>query len=241
MRSQGEKCAHNFLAPPAKIGGAGGWLKGQRKHSQKKAAGRQRRTASAGSDSDQARAPPPKGARKPEGRRPAKPREKRAAIAGPRRGGPGPGERRESTSERAAERDTGARSEKKARAAKPGVALTLVLLLSEVLRRWGAGPKRLRAPRGAKAEREAAAKPPRPQWGLGLLARLRERPIAPQERICRRLVSDGATGGRGPPAGDSQGARPEHGRVHQEIHAKKEPRIYTSVFSCYHCYCHTTG
>ena len=75
MRSQGEKCAHNFLAPPAKIGGAGGWLKGQRKHSQKKAAGRQRRTASAGSDSDQARAPPPKGARKPEGRRPAKPRE----------------------------------------------------------------------------------------------------------------------------------------------------------------------
>ena len=177
MRSQGEKCAHNFLAPPAKIGGAGGWLKGQRKHSQKKAAGRQRRTASAGSDSDQARAPPPKGARKPEGRRPAKPREKRAAIAGPRRGGPGPGERRESTSERAAERDTGARSEKKARAAKPGVALTLVLLLSEVLRRGGAGPKRLRAPRGAKAEREAAAKPPRPQWGLGLLARLRERPI----------------------------------------------------------------
>ena len=85
----------------------------------------------------------------------------------------------------------------------------------------GAGPKRLRAPRGAKAEREAAAKPPRPQWGLGLLARLRYRPIAPQERICRRLVSDGATGGRGPPAGDSQGARPEHGRVHQEIHAKK--------------------
>ena len=113
MRSQGEKYAHNFLAPPAKIGGAGGWLKGQWKHSQKKAAGRQRRTASAGSDSDQARAPPPKGARKPEGRRPAKPREKRAAIAGPRRGGPGPGERRESTSERAAERDTGARSEKK--------------------------------------------------------------------------------------------------------------------------------
>lgn len=88
MRSQGEKYAHNFLAPPAKIGGAGGWLKGQWKHSQKKAAGRQRRTASAGSDSDQARAPPPKGARKPEGRRPAKPREKRAAIAGPRRGGP---------------------------------------------------------------------------------------------------------------------------------------------------------
>ena len=42
-----------------------------------------------------------------------------------------------STSERAAERDTGARSEKKARAAKPGVALTLVLLLSEVLRRGG--------------------------------------------------------------------------------------------------------
>ena len=213
MRSQGEKYAHNFLAPPAKIGGAGGWLKGQWKHSQKKAAGRQRRTASAGSDSDQARAPPPKGARKPEGRRPAKPREKRAAIAGPRRGGPGPGERRESTSERAAERDTGARSEKKARAAKPGVALTLVLLLSEVLRRGGAGPKRLRAPRGAKAEREAAAKPPRPQWGLGLLARLRERPIAPQERICRRLVSDGATGGRGPPDGDSRGARPERGRV----------------------------
>lgn len=137
MRSQGEKYAHNFLAPPAKIGGAGGWLKGQWKHSQKKAAGRQRRTASAGSDSDQARAPPPKGARKPEGRRPAKPREKRAAIAGPRRGGPGPGERRESTSERAAGRDTGARSEKKARAAKPGVALTLVLLLSEVLRRGG--------------------------------------------------------------------------------------------------------
>ena len=146
MRSQGEKYAHNFLAPPAKIGGAGGWLKGQWKHSQKKAAGRQRRTASAGSDSDQARAPPPKGARKPEGRRPAKPREKRAAIAGPRR----------------------------------GVALTLVLLLSEVLRRGGAGPKRLRAPRGAKAEREAAAKPPRPQWGLGLLARLRERPMRPR-------------------------------------------------------------
>lgn len=24
MRSQGEKYAHNFLAPPAKIGGAGG-------------------------------------------------------------------------------------------------------------------------------------------------------------------------------------------------------------------------
>lgn len=139
-------------------------MKGQRKHSQKKAAGRQRRTASAGSDSDQARAPPPKGAREPAGRRPA--------TAGPRRGGPGPKERRESTSERAAERDTGARSEKKARAAKPGVALTLVLLLSEVLRRGGAGPKRLRAPRGAKAEREAAAKPPRPQWGLGLLARL---------------------------------------------------------------------
>lgn len=90
MRSQGEKYAHNFLAPPAKIGGAGGWLKGQWKHSQKKAAGRQRRTASAGSDSDQARAPPPKGARKPEGRRPAKPREKRAAIAGPRRGGTRP-------------------------------------------------------------------------------------------------------------------------------------------------------
>lgn len=147
-------------------------MKGQRKHSQKKAAGRQRRTASAGSDSDQARAPPPKGAREPAGRRPAKPLAKRAATAGPRRGGPGPKERRESTSERAAERDTGARSEKKARAAKPGVALTLVLLLSEVLRRGGAGPKRLRAPRGAKAEREAAAKPPRPQWGLGLLARL---------------------------------------------------------------------
>jgi len=69
---------------------------------------------------------------------------------------------------------------KKARAAKPGVALTLVLLLSEVLRRGGAGPKRLRAPRGAKAEREAAAKPPRPQWGLGLLARLRERPMRPR-------------------------------------------------------------
>lgn len=85
-----------------------------------------------------------------------------------------------STSERAAERDTGARSEKKARAAKPGVALTLALLLSEVLRRGGAGPKRLRAPRGAKAEREAAAKPPRPQWGLGLLARLRERPMRPR-------------------------------------------------------------
>lgn len=33
------KCAHNFLAPPAKIGGAGGWLKGQRKHSQKKSGG----------------------------------------------------------------------------------------------------------------------------------------------------------------------------------------------------------
>lgn len=71
----------------------------------------------------------------------------------------------------------GSAKRKKARAAKPGVALTLVLLLSEVLRRGGAGPKRLRAPRGAKAEREAAAKPPRPQWGLGLLARLRERPI----------------------------------------------------------------
>lgn len=123
MRSQGEKYAHNFLAPPAKIGGAGGWLKGQRKHSQKKAAGRQRRTASAGSDSDQARAPPPKGARKPEGRRPAKPREKRAAIAGPRRGGPGPGERRVSTSERAAERDTGARSEKKGKGGEAGRSL----------------------------------------------------------------------------------------------------------------------
>lgn len=241
MRSQGEKYAHNFLAPPAKIGGAGGWLKGQWKHSQKKAAGRQRRTASAGSDSDQARAPPPKGARKPEGRRPAKPREKRAAIAGPRRGGTRP--RRAAREHKRTSRRTrhGSAKRKKARAAKPGVALTLVLLLSEVLRRGGAGPKRLRAPRGAKAEREAAAKPPRPQWGLGLLARLRERPIAPQKRICRRLVSDGATGGRGPPAGDSQGARPEHGRVHQEIHAKKEPRIYTSVFSCYHCYCHTTG
>lgn len=123
MRSQGEKYAHNFLAPPAKIGGAGGGLKGQWKHSQKKAAGRQRRTASAGSDSDQARAPPPKGARKPEGRRPAKPREKRAAIAGPRRGGPGPGERRESTSERAAERDTGARSEKKSKGGEAGRSL----------------------------------------------------------------------------------------------------------------------
>lgn len=123
MRSQGEKYAHNFLAPPAKIGGAGGWLKGQWKHSQKKAAGRQRRTASAGSDSDQARAPPPKGARKPEGRRPAKPREKRAAIAGPWRGGPGPGERRESTSERAAERDTGARSEKKSKGGEAGRSL----------------------------------------------------------------------------------------------------------------------
>ena len=95
----------------------------------------------------------------------------------------------------------------------------------------GAGPKRLRAPRGAKAEREAAAKPPRPHWGLGLLARLRERPIfAPQERICRRLVSDGATGGRGPPAGDSQGVRPEHGRVHQEVHAKKKNRGFTPRF-----------
>lgn len=216
-------------------------MKGQWKHSQKKAAGRQRRTASAGSDSDQARAPPPKGARKPEGRRPAKPREKRAAIAGPRRGGPGPGERRESTSERAAERDTGARSEKKSKGGEAGRSLNPCPFVERSATPGGAGPKRLRAPRGAKAEREAAAKPPRPQWGLGLLARLRERPIAPQERICRRLVSDGATGGRGPPAGDSQGARPEHGRVHQEIHAKKEPRIYTSVFSCYHCYCHTTG
>lgn len=130
MRSQGEKCAHNFLAPPAKIGGAGGWLKGQRKHSQKKAAGRQRRTASAGSDSDQARAPPPKGARKPEGRRPAKPREKRAAIAGPRRGDRPRRAASEHKRTEPAERDTGARSEKKARAAKPGVALTLVLLLS---------------------------------------------------------------------------------------------------------------
>lgn len=101
MRSQGEKYAHNFLAPPAKIGGAGGWLKGQWKHSQKKAAGRQRRTASAGSDSDQARAPPPKGARKPEGRRPAKPREKRAAIAGPRRLGPGGGDPAQESGERA--------------------------------------------------------------------------------------------------------------------------------------------
>lgn len=125
----------------------------------------------------------------------------------------------------------GSAKRKKARAAKPGVALTLVLLLSEVLRRGGAGPKRLRAPRGAKAEREAAAKPPRPHWGLGLLARLRERPIfAPQERICRRLVSDGATGGRGPPAGDSQGVRPEHGRVHQEVHAKKKNRGFTPRF-----------
>ena len=118
-----------------------------------------------------------------------------------------------STSERAAERDTGARSEKKARAAKPGVALTLVLLLSEVLRRGGAGPKRLRAPRGATAEREAAAKPPRPQWGLGLLARLRERPIAPQERISSTLVSDAYTPGRGTADGDSQRATTERGRV----------------------------
>lgn len=136
MRSQGEKYAHNFLAPPAKIGGAGGWLKGQWKHSQKKAAGRQRRTASAGSDSDQARAPPPKGARKPEGRRPAKPREKRAAIAGPR-GGTRP--RRAAREHKRTSRRTrhGSAKRKKARAAKPGVALTLVLLLSEVLRRGG--------------------------------------------------------------------------------------------------------
>lgn len=180
MRSQGEKYAHNFLAPPAKIGGAGGWLKGQWKHSQKKAAGRQRRTASAGSDSDQARAPPPKGARKPEGRRPAKPREKRAAIAGPRRGGDPAQESGERAQANEPQNETREREAKKARAAKPGVALTLVLLLSEVLRRGGAGPKRLRAPRGAKAEREAAAKPPRPQWGLGLLARLRERPMRPR-------------------------------------------------------------
>ena len=118
MRSQGEKYAHNFLAPPAKIGGAGGWLKGQWKHSQKKAAGRQRRTASAGSDSDQARAPPPKGAREPDGRRPAKPREKRAAIAGPRRGDPAQesGERAQAnepqneTREREAKKKQGRRS-----------------------------------------------------------------------------------------------------------------------------------
>lgn len=135
MRSQGEKYAHNFLAPPAKIGGAGGWLKGQWKHSRKKRRGGRGAQRAPGAIATKREPPPPKGARKPEGRRPAKPREKRAAIAGPRRGGPGPGERRESTSERAAERDTGARSEKKARAAKPGVALTLVLLLSEVLRR----------------------------------------------------------------------------------------------------------
>lgn len=113
MRSQGEKCAHNFLAPPAKIGGAGGWLKGQRKNSQKKSGGAAKtHSERPGAIATKREPPPPKGARKPEGRRPAKPREKRAAIAGPRRGGPGPGERRESTSERAAERDTGARSEK---------------------------------------------------------------------------------------------------------------------------------
>lgn len=165
-------CEFVVIFAPQKITGKRYGANGKRGTAQK-AAGRQRRTASAGSDSDQARAPPPKGARKPEGRRPAKPREKRAAIAGPRRGGPGPGERRESASERAAKRDPGARSEKKARAAKP----------------------------------------PRPQWGLGLGRAWRERPILPQERICRRLVSDGAPGGRGPPDGDSRGARPERGRV----------------------------
>lgn len=133
-------CEFVVIFAPQKITGKRYGANGKRGTAQK-AAGRQRRTASAGSDSDQARAPPPKGARKPEGRRPAKPREKRAAIAGPRRGGPGPGERRESASERAAKRDPGARSEKKARAAKPGEAFTLVLLLSGVLCRGGAGPK----------------------------------------------------------------------------------------------------
>ena len=88
-------CDFVVIFAPQKITGKRYGANGKRGTAQK-AAGRQRRTASAGSDSDQARAPPPKGARKPEGRRPAKPREKRAAIAGPRRGGPGPGERRES-------------------------------------------------------------------------------------------------------------------------------------------------
>ena len=123
MRSQGEKYAHNFLAPPAKIGGAGGWLKGQWKHSQKKAAGRQWRTASAGSYSDHARAPPPKGARKPEGRRPAKPREKRAAIAGPRRGGDPAQESGERAQANEPQNETREREAKKSKGGEAGRSL----------------------------------------------------------------------------------------------------------------------
>lgn len=178
MRSQGENARITSLRPPPRLAGRG-VVERATEALAEKAAGRQRRTASAGSDSDQARAPPPKGARKPEGRRPAKPREKRAAIAGPRRGGPGPGERRVSTSERAAERDTGARSEK-GKGGEAGRSLNPCPFVERSATPGGAGPKRLRAPRGAKAEREAAAKPPRPHWGLGLLARLRERPMRPR-------------------------------------------------------------
>lgn len=82
-------CEFVVIFAPQKITGKRYGANGKRGTAQK-AAGRQRRTASAGSDSDQARAPPPKGARKPEGRRPAKPREKRAAISWAPAGGTRP-------------------------------------------------------------------------------------------------------------------------------------------------------
>ena len=113
-------CEFVVIFAPQKITGKRYGANGKRGTAQK-AAGRQRRTASAGSDSDQARAPPPKGARKPEGRRPAKPREKRAAIAGPRRGDPAQesGERAQAnepqneTREREAKKRQGRRSRAK--------------------------------------------------------------------------------------------------------------------------------